>query len=501
VFSNLNPKDCYHWGNFETNIKVRNFNSNSVEIEKQNLKMEESNSKFMVFISDTHGSLRPGSIDQGSIFVSDYAAAIENLRKAIQKNDSLQTEAITSLMKKGEEYYNYYSKQIVEQVSKIPTLIKSAGVVKITNTTLSFPIGDNPYYGFLANEYPTFQPTESLQIVIDLINVSTNAHSEEIESKINLRRNGIFKIENIGIYFEDVQNYLKKGIPRPSLDRFELALNKCKFTHGVVRLQLLSKAKSLKTTIDCTISGPEADADASMIKYLLHIRDDWVNSRRNLYNDPLKFIGSQDSKDSQKVGREVVEAILGEINITGSFKIEPGTIKLHSSLMKKTDTIFNSVKSRRDHTICLESDLPFFDIDVMYTSEEKKANTHLQLSVNWNGAKLYPQSVLFYQETLHIYNYTSFLMKKSKKQQKFLLDVKKPQHWMNLLTGIIKIQKHYRGYAARKLFKKMKSGNVTPKKKIQKEIVETKKEKKEDVSLQTGNCFCFLIYRNILIPL
>lgn len=475
--------DSYKWATFRTNIRFQNFDT----VEQENNTIQ-TNKKFLVEVSNTHFYLRPGCIDQGSIVFKDYNESIKNLRKAIQTNEDLQSEAISSLIKKGSEYYNYYSKQIVEKVTKEKTKLIASGTIRILNITLTMPIGDNSYYGFLANENPTFIPTETMQVVIESIGLQVHSTSQENIGDDSTKIALVFKVSNTAAYFEPIEN---KEIQLPDLKGYEKSFNRFKIEKGVLKSQILSKEKNWKIETEATISEPVVKIDSSIVIYILHLRNDWFHPKKKFYSDPLEISAKTSSvvvTESQKVVQEATSQ--STFHMTGKLKIEAGKLTLCQTC--KTDTLLQTIRKTiqsEENSISITTPLPSFDMDIIHLnlSINNSSNTHLQISINWVGVKLQPKAVTFFKEVYSLVRKENVEQKKKKIKQKKETNSVKPQNWMKLLEGIIKIQRVYRGFAARKKFKLMKSKDYIKSKEQPLDKIEIKKKENQDSILKASS--------------
>src|SRR5690606_21412728 len=290
-------ENCYKWAIFNTTIRVQNFLPNSDKPSEETKKpsskdtqeMKSSSQKFFVEIRDTHLMLRPGSLDQSMCMFLDYNESIKRLRDAVKKSRDSQlenNETIKSLMKTGEKYYSYYSNKIVKTVTNDPTIFISSGFIRVINTTLSLPIGDNPYYGFLSGLQPSFKPSTTLQFVIQSISLSilqkTNENFNPDSSNVKSKILGSCKVNKVCLYFEEMKS--KKLYEQvANLSDFNSAKNRCMVDTVSLGMQITNNQQLLRGIADVKVSGPEIRSDAAISTHILSLLNDWWNPKRKLY--------------------------------------------------------------------------------------------------------------------------------------------------------------------------------------------------------------------------
>jgi hypothetical protein len=508
---------CYKWASFTTNVRVQNFAKKAVtdntpatinnnESDEDATTKEINRKNFLVEVKDTHVYARSGCIDQGAFLYKDYKEAVNNLFKQLKQNREhlKKNDAIASLVKRGEEYYSYYSKQIVEKVTAVdPGVFISSGIVNIMNTTLTLPVGDNAYYGFLAHTKPTFVPSTALHFLVKSIQLSALTQSgDELTSdtdtttninttdndEISSKQVGICKIETVCLYYEEIQHNKKKllYIPRPELDKFSTAQSKCKVDKCVASLQFRTSKRLMRGIFDLNVTGPQVRATPALVRDALNLGYDWFNPRRKLYTDPLQFSNKTQQQVAQpkQPAPSTKPSIIRRIHITCKIKIEEGECKLYHTLNHlNSESFFKKLRMKRnnDPKISVQCILPSLSADLVHmspavthgrTSSSNRSNTHLHISVLWSGAKLAPHSVFFFREAYASYIewskiYTSGIKKRQKTDQKDLeydpnSNILKPLTWMRLMRAVILVQRVYRGYKVRKLVRDMKKQQKQP---------------------------------------
>jgi hypothetical protein len=401
-------------------------------------------------------------------------------------------------------------------------LFISKGVVKLLNTTLSMPVGDNPYYGFLANTRPTFVPTSVLHVLIKSVQISAiNQSEDELAAtidplmhtyqnveKVSSKQIGICKIETVCIYFEKLKT--KKGIVSsvlPTLDAYTAALTKAKVEKCITSLQFRTNKNTTRGLIDIKLSAPQVRAYPSVIRDLLNVFYDWINAKKDLHSDTLQFSSIKNTEI--EASKPTKSGIKRKIHISCKAHVEQGDCSLYYSLDASNDSLFNILASRQKRKtlkIAAQYPLPAISIEIIHMSPvinkstSNSANTHFNTTIHWEGAQLTPHSVYFFLELSFAYSIWTRTYKKTgmkrrckddKKDLEYEPNISKPLTWMKYVRAVIHIQRMYRGHLARKFVKELRERIKKGESKLSKRLEHTKT--KNEVSRHTDT-FSFLCH-------
>ncbi|KAG2375191.1 hypothetical protein C9374_010195 [Naegleria lovaniensis] len=501
--------DCYQWAQFRTNLQIQNFLDTPLS---QSSKSDESTRNFTVDIFDTHLYLRPGCIEQGLFLFKDYKQSMKTLfEKLKESRQKYRSEALTSLIKTGEQYYSMYSHQIKEKVTSDASTFINSGVVRITNTTLSMPFGDNPFYGFLTNSGPTYRPACCLQVIIPAIGFSTMSESEDDVSatldtiistgkdSVSSQRVATGKVLSVNIYLDEKPaRKPKQSFNMPSLGEYEVAKTKAKVEKIIMSLKLKVTKNEINGSGVLHIPGPELRISPSLIRRGLELGYDWFNPKRKLFATEM-ISGSEIPTQKPETPRQgesmkIRDLTRRKFNFLFTANIQPGVFTLAHNL---TPSTIIRRKLTDDTSISVEEKLPSISATALHKNPGTSTNrstTHVHVEVNWDGIKLMPKSIFFILETLHEFK----LWKKEENKRRSnsssmtledLLsesDTSKPVAWMKMIKALLLIQRVYRGHRARKLFKKLKN-NKTERDNYLKKSVKKESKKREAVTLQSDS--------------
>ncbi|EFC42477.1 predicted protein [Naegleria gruberi] len=502
--------ECYQWAQFQSNLQVQNFLDTKLSTTDK-----QSTKNFTLDISNTHLYLRPGCIEQALFLFKDYKQSVqtvfEKLKEARQKNRS---EALTSLIKTGEEYYSLYSHQIKEKVASDASTFINSGVVRIMNTTLSMPFGDNPYFGFLTNEGPNFKPTCCLQVIIPAVGLSTMSESEDDVSatldtlistgkdSVSSQRVATCKVKSINIYLDEKP--LKKSkysFSMPTLHDFDQAKTKGKIEKIMMSLKLRVTTNEINGSGVIHVPGPDLNISPVIVRRALELGYDWFNPKRKIFNSYVESPKTQPQKQDQGVitPTKVRELTKRKIYFLITANIQPGVFNLVHNMTPNT---LVRRKITDETAVAVEGKLPSVTVTALHKNPGTNTNrstTHIQTGIHWDGVKLLPKSLFFVLEAVHEFKLWSkeeqkrrqnSATYKSKDQNTTEIEdtkeVFKPVAWMRMLKSVLLVQRIYRGFRARQLVKKLRSDknlrSTYLKKTTKKEI-----KKKENASLQSDS--------------
>ncbi|KAL9658548.1 hypothetical protein ABK040_006087 [Willaertia magna] len=495
---------CFPWFKFQTNIGVQNYLDNSLN---SNIKEKDNTKNFTLEINDTYIYVRPGAIEQAIFLYKDYKQAVMTLLDRVKKNrNQFKHSAVASLLKTGEQYYSKYSKQVKEVVTKdstsIATLINS-GVVKITNTCVTVPFGDNPYFGFLSNSDPTFKPTACLQVIITAIGLTTMSEHDVSSTLDTLysknestpsQRVGTCKVRSINVYIDEHPHKKNKLLfGQPTLENFENARSKAKVERIIMSLKLNISSSEINTSGVINIPPPDVSINPSIIRRLLDLGNDFFNPKRKFFSDAPS---TKKDESSPKTNTSTAGPVKRKIHILLNIEIKPGRFILYNNL-NSNDTL-SKRKGIDSSSIAVEGRLPSFSVTALHKYpglNANRSNTHVQVAVDWEGAKLLPKSLYFIMETFYEFkvwrNEQKEIKKKQSLKKKYNIPsspednplVLKPLAWMKMLKSVLLIQKVFRGFKARKLCKVLRTNKSERDAYLKRKP--KKDKKKENVTLQS----------------
>lgn len=485
-------KNCYKFLSFSTNISFKNKVEDTITVAESST----ASRKIDILIENTRVYMRPGSPQIAILLFKDYQESLKNLISELKESRKhLNTDIFKRLIETGEEYYTYYSEKIVKSVTTDPTFIYS-GIIRVTNSSLTIPVGDNPYFGFLQNYNPSFSPNAVIHVILDSIDLTTRTIADP-SNKNTIR--GIIVARNGYVYVDNcAKNDVRNQSYNPTVVKFEESSQKCHFPDATMGIDFNLDGNIIRTKVTSTVSGPLLSVNPKILSHILDLKNDWfsfsnLNSTSNSeIMDQLENVRVKAPK-ILKEGESTISFLKQKLHITSRFKVMAGECKFHHTLNVPTQTdekpIWNSISNKNNDnpSIVAIATLPSFLVDVVHVSPSILAlstsgtSTHLQINVDWKGIRLDPKSVLFINEAW--YTYSEFKKKKKRRFQysqieatQKLENVSKPERWMRYVVSAIAIQRVFRGYLIRKLLKEMRNQGIDFKKK--KEIKKNDKQPK-----------------------
>eukprot|EP00818_Percolomonas_sp_WS_P004812 CAMPEP_0117448828 /NCGR_PEP_ID=MMETSP0759-20121206/7614_1 /TAXON_ID=63605 /ORGANISM="Percolomonas cosmopolitus, Strain WS" /LENGTH=3481 /DNA_ID=CAMNT_0005241251 /DNA_START=477 /DNA_END=10922 /DNA_ORIENTATION=+ len=485
-----NSKQCYKWASFSTNVHVEN---RIVSLAEQSASTPDENGnathgtatstqKLFVTIADTNVCIRPGCPQIALLMFRDYQESVRNLVSELKESRKhLNTEILKQLIETGEEYYTYYSEKIVKSVTSDPTMLIYSGLVRVTNSTLTIPLGDNPYFGFLYNSNPSFSPTAVIHVMLTSVDLTTRTLTDPSGQK---KARGIIVVNNVYAYADEcTKNDIKNQSYTPSMTKFMDSSHRCNLPDAFVGIDFNMDASVLRAKVTATVSGPEVSVNPGILNHILDLSRDWFSGRAQLRSsDDLLHRVIKKQIQTPKILTEseaTVPLLKQKVHVTCHLKVKSGECKFHHTLDVPVQTsekpVWASISEHQDvdPSIVAVATLPSFLIDVVHISPSLVSfttggtSTNLQINVNWKGVRLDPKSMLFLNEGWFTYQEYSKKQKKLRQQRKWKLvdfnqyskieNCAKPERWMKYVNSAIMIQRLFRGYLTRKIIREMKA--------------------------------------------